>query len=88
MVELGVRRFIYTDIKRDGTLTEPNFDMLGKLIAEVDVPIIVSGGICKLEHLQRLKELGAEGAIIGRALYTGDIDLKEAIASVRHCEEL
>ncbi|MDH5364141.1 MAG: 1-(5-phosphoribosyl)-5-[(5-phosphoribosylamino)methylideneamino]imidazole-4-carboxamide isomerase [Dehalococcoidia bacterium] len=88
MVELGVRRFIYTDIKRDGTLTEPNFDMVARLIAEVDVPIIASGGICKLEHLQRLKELGAEGAIIGRALYTGDIDLQEAIASVRHCEEL
>lgn len=82
MVELGVRRFIYTDIKRDGTLTEPNFDMVGRLIAEVDVPIIASGGICKLEHLQRLKELGVEGAIIGRALYTGDIDLKEAIAKL------
>ena len=82
MVEFGVRRFIYTDIKRDGTLTEPNFDMVGRLIAEVDVPIIASGGICKLEHLQRLKELGAEGAIIGRALYSGDIDLKEAIAKL------
>lgn len=82
MVELGVRRFIYTDIKRDGTLTEPNFDMVGRLIAEVDVPIIASGGISKLEHLQRLRELGAEGAIIGKALYTGDIDLKEAITKL------
>jgi phosphoribosylformimino-5-aminoimidazole carboxamide ribotide isomerase len=88
MVKLGVKRFIYTDIKRDGTLTEPNFDMVGKLIAEVDVPIIASGGICKMEHLQRLKELGAEGVIIGKALYTGEIDLKEAMAFVRHCEEL
>ncbi len=79
MVEVGVRRFIYTDIKRDGTLTEPNFDMVSKLVAGVNVPIIVAGGISRLEHLQRLKELGVEGAIIGKALYTGDIDLQEAV---------
>ena len=79
MVDAGVRRFIYTDIKRDGTLTEPNFDMTGRLLAEVNVPIIASGGITKLEHLLRLKQLGVEGAIIGKALYTGDIDLQEAI---------
>ena len=79
MVGVGVRRFIYTDIKRDGTLTEPNFDMVSKLVAGVNVPIIVAGGISRLEHLQRLKELGVEGAIIGKALYTGDIDLQEAV---------
>jgi phosphoribosylformimino-5-aminoimidazole carboxamide ribotide isomerase len=79
MAEAGVRRLIYTDIKRDGTLTEPNFDMVGKLIAEVNIPVSYGGGISKLEHLQRLKELGVEGAIIGKALYTGDIDLQEAI---------
>jgi len=82
MVELGARRFIYTDIKRDGTLTEPNFDAVERLIAEVDVPIIASGGISKVEHLQKLEELGVEGAIIGKALYTGDIDLREAIAKL------
>jgi phosphoribosylformimino-5-aminoimidazole carboxamide ribotide isomerase len=80
MVKLGVRRFIYTDIKRDGTLSEPNFDALERLIAGVGVPIIASGGISGLEQLQRLKVMGVEGAIIGRALYTGDIDLQEAIA--------
>jgi phosphoribosylformimino-5-aminoimidazole carboxamide ribotide isomerase len=79
MVDAGVRRFIYTDIKRDGTLTEPNFDMMKRLIAETSVPVIVAGGISRLEHLRRIKELGAEGAIIGEALYTGDIDLGEAI---------
>lgn len=88
MVELGVRRFVYTDIKRDGTLSEPNFDAVERLIAVVNVPIIASGGISKVEHLQKLKELGVEGAIIGKALYTEDINLKEAIASVCHCEEL
>ena len=79
MLNAGVRRFIYTDIKRDGTLTEPSFDMIDRLLAEVNVPVIVAGGISKLEHLRRLVELGVEGAIIGKALYTGDIDLGEAI---------
>ena len=79
MMGLGVSRFIYTDVKRDGTLTEPNFDTIERLIAEVDVPVIASGGISRLEHLRRLKGLGVEGAIIGKALYTGDINLQEAI---------
>jgi len=79
MVDVGVKRLIYTDIKRDGTLTIPNFDMISKLLAEANVPVIVAGGISKLEHLRRLKDLGVEGAIIGKALYTGDIDLGEAI---------
>jgi len=79
MIDAGVRHLIYTDIKKDGTLTEPNFDMINILLAETNIPIIVAGGIAKLEHLQRLKELGVEGAIVGKALYTGDIDLGEAI---------
>jgi 1-(5-phosphoribosyl)-5-[(5-phosphoribosylamino)methylideneamino] imidazole-4-carboxamide isomerase (EC 5.3.1.16) len=82
MVKMGVRRFIYTDIRRDGTLTEPDFDTVGRLVAEVNVPVIASGGISKLEHLERLKELEVEGAIIGKALYTGDIDLQEAIVKI------
>jgi phosphoribosylformimino-5-aminoimidazole carboxamide ribotide isomerase len=79
MVDAGVRRFIYTDIKKDGTLTQPNFDVITKLLTEANVPIIVAGGISRLEHLGKLKELGVEGAIIGKALYTRDIDLGEAI---------
>ena len=79
MTEIGVRRFIYTDIKRDGTLTEPNFDMIKRLTVGTNAPIIVAGGISRLEHLRRLKELGVEGAVIGKALYTGDINLREAI---------
>ncbi len=79
MVDAGVRRLTYTDIKRDGTLTGPNFDMLDRLLVEAKAPVIVAGGISRLEHLRRLKELGAEGAIIGKALYTGDIDLAEAV---------
>ena len=82
MVEAGVRRLVYTDIKRDGSLTEPNFDMIKKLLGEVDVPVIVAGGISRLEHLRRIKQLGAEAAIIGKALYTGDINLGEAILNL------
>jgi len=79
MADAGASRLIYTDIKRDGTLTEPNFGMISKLLVAAKARVIVAGGISRLEHLRRLKELGAEGAIIGKALYTGDIDLAEAV---------
>lgn len=79
MVGLGVKWLIYTDIKRDGTLTEPDFKAIEKMVNGVDLPIIAAGGISRLEHLKRLKKLGVKGAIVGKALYTGDIDLKKAL---------
>ena len=79
MAALGVSRFIYTDIARDGTLTEPNFEAIAELVSKASLPIIAAGGISSLEHLKRLALLGVEGVIIGQALYTGDIDLKEAL---------
>lgn len=79
MAALGVGRFVYTDIARDGTLTEPNFGSIAELLEKTDLPIIASGGISSLKHIKRLARLGVEGAIVGRALYTGDIDLKEAL---------
>jgi phosphoribosylformimino-5-aminoimidazole carboxamide ribotide isomerase len=82
MIKLGVRRFIYTDISRDGTLTEPNFNAVSEVIDAIRVPVIASGGIATLNHLKMLKKLGAEGSIVGKALYTGDIDLKKAIAAI------
>ncbi len=82
MVQLGVKRFIYTDISRDGTLTEPNFTAISELIDALSLPIIASGGISSLNHLKMLKQLGAEGAIVGKALYTGDINLKQALAAI------
>ncbi len=81
MIELGVKRFIYTDISRDGTLTEPNFTTIFKLVNTVRLPIIAAGGISLLNHLIMLKKLGVEGAIVGKALYTGDINLKQALAT-------
>ena len=79
VVATGVRRLIYTDIKRDGTLTEPGFEAIGEMVKGVNLPVIAAGGISALSHLRKLKELGVEGAIVGKALYTGDINLREAL---------
>jgi phosphoribosylformimino-5-aminoimidazole carboxamide ribotide isomerase len=86
MSQLGVRRFIYTDTVRTGTLTEPNFSAISELISETRLPVIAAGGIGSLLHLKMLKQLGAEGAIIGKALYTGDIKLKQALDTVNAIE--
>jgi len=82
MAQLGVRRFIYTDISRDGTLTEPNFAAIFELVNAIRMPIIASGGISSLIHLKMLKSLGVEAAIVGKALYTGDINLKQALDAI------
>ena len=82
MAKIGVKRFIYTDIERDGTLTEPNFSAIAALIDELGLPVIAAGGISTLNHLKMLRKLGAEGAIVGKALYTGDIKLKQAISEI------
>lgn len=82
MSALGVNRIIYTDIYKDGTLTEPNFDAIEELVNGSGLSVIASGGISSVDHLKRLRDLGAEGAIIGMALYTGAINLKEAIAAI------
>ena len=79
MAVLGARRFIYTDIVRDGTLTGPNYEAIAELLSKTSLPIIASGGISSLSHLERLAQLGVEGAIVGRALYAGSINLKEAL---------
>ena len=82
MIQLGVKRFIYTDISRDGTLTEPNFTDITELLDETGLPLIAAGGISSLTHLKILQRLGVEGAIVGKALYTGDINLKQALATI------
>ena len=82
MIQLGVKRFIYTDINRDGTLSEPNFAAISELVNAISRPVIAAGGISSLNHLRMLKSLGVEGTIVGRALYTGDINLKQALAAV------
>jgi len=76
---LGVQRFIYTDIVKDGTLTEPNYKEIANLTKKIPVPVIISGGISNLNSIRQLKSIGVEGIIIGKALYEEKIDLKEAI---------
>jgi phosphoribosylformimino-5-aminoimidazole carboxamide ribotide isomerase len=82
LVAMGVKRFIYTDISRGSTLTEPNFTGIFDLVEEIGLPVIAAGGISSLSHLKILKKLGVEGAIVGKALYSGNISLKKALAAV------
>lgn len=85
MAKLGAAAIIYTDIHRDGTLSGPNIEALREMAAAVDVPVIASGGVSSVTDLLSLLALepqGVTGVIVGRALYTGDISLKEAIQAV------
>lgn len=78
MVALGAQRFIYTDISRDGTLTEPNYAAIRSLVQAVPVPVVASGGVASVEHIKHLQATGAEAVIVGKALYTGGFDLRLA----------
>lgn len=79
--ELGVERAVYTDISRDGMLSGPNLAEVAGLANATGLRVIASGGIGRLEDLRALAALGAlvEGAIVGRALYTGAINLRAAL---------
>lgn len=83
MRDYGVKSIIYTDIATDGMLGGPNIEAMREMKNNVDVEIIASGGVSSIDDVRKLKETGVEGAIIGKALYTGDIDLKLAIEEGR-----
>lgn len=84
MEAAGVKTIIYTDIKRDGMLKGPNIEATKKIAQAVQsVEIIASGGVSSLDdiiNLKTLEPLGVTGAIVGKALYTGDLQLEDAIA--------
>ena len=80
VASLGVSRLLYTDISRDGTLTEPNFAANAALVRQTGMAVLASGGVTSLEHIRLLADAGAEGVIIGRALYDGAISLPEALS--------
>jgi phosphoribosylformimino-5-aminoimidazole carboxamide ribotide isomerase len=82
MAARGVRRFMYTDISRDGTLSHPNFGSIAKLLSEVSYPIVIAGGVASIEDLLKLAEMGAEGVVTGLAIYSGALDLERAIREV------
>ena len=85
MAEAGVRTFLCTDISRDGTLQGPDYQLMAELVGVAGDGVIAAGGIASVEHLRRLAEVGVGGAVIGRALYTGDIDLAEALEAIAPC---
>ncbi len=76
LATLGLRRVVYTDIGRDGTLHEPNYAALAELAAASKLAVIASGGVARRDHLPALAAIpGVEATIVGRALYTGDVVL-------------
>ena len=77
----AVQTLIYTDIKSDGMLKGPNVDATADIVKAVSADVIGSGGVTSLADIAALKQVGASGAIIGRALYTGDLTLRDAIAA-------
>jgi phosphoribosylformimino-5-aminoimidazole carboxamide ribotide isomerase len=81
--QLGVGTIIFTDISRDGTLTGPNLEQLEEMNNSVSCDIIASGGIKNVDDIINIRNLGVYGAITGKAIYSGYLDLKEAIKAGR-----
>ncbi|HEU5141457.1 MAG TPA: 1-(5-phosphoribosyl)-5-[(5-phosphoribosylamino)methylideneamino]imidazole-4-carboxamide isomerase [Bacillales bacterium] len=85
LVEHGAETFIFTDISKDGTLEGPNIEAIGNLARLTGKDVIASGGVSSVEDIENLnseKESGISGAIIGRALYTGAVTLRDALKAV------
>jgi phosphoribosylformimino-5-aminoimidazole carboxamide ribotide isomerase len=83
--DAGVAAIVYTDIARDGMLTGPNIDATAALAASIGIPVIVSGGVATNEDVieaARFRDKGICGVIVGRAIYTGGVDLEAALRQV------
>ena len=83
MQDLGVKNIICTDISRDGAMRGTNLELYRELTAKYSLDITASGGVSNIEDVKRLREMNLYGAIIGKAYYTGAVDLKEAIEVAR-----
>ncbi len=81
LADAGVTRFVHTDIARDGMLAGPNLESLRRLVQVVPVPVIASGGIASVDDVRAARQTGAEGAIIGRALYEGRLRLSDVVTA-------
>ena len=77
--ELGVQTLICTDISKDGMLSGTNIELYRILRSKLTIGLIASGGVSTIDEIKTLSDLGMDGAILGKALYTGDIDLAEAV---------
>ncbi len=82
---LPLAAIIYTDIAKDGMMSGPNFERTKALIDASKHPVIASGGVTEISDVIKIKEIGAAGVIIGRTLYEGKMDLKEAIKASKEC---
>jgi len=81
--EVGVKTLICTDISKDGLLSGTNMELYRELRQKLSITIIASGGISALDEIKALSALRIDGAILGKALYTGNIDLRQAIAAAK-----
>ncbi|MBM2811395.1 MAG: hisA 1 [Chloroflexi bacterium] len=81
--DIGLHWALFTDISRDGTLEGPNLTSLRSVVDEARFSVIASGGVARLEDIEAIKAAGARAVILGRAIYTGRVDLAEAIALVQ-----
>lgn len=79
MEQCGVKTIIYTDISKDGTLSGPNLEQLDEINNAVSCDIIASGGVTNINDIKALKSLGLYGAICGKSIYSGSLDLKQAL---------
>lgn len=84
MEDVGVKTIVFTDIEQDGTLAGPNLKQLDSLIKSVSCNIIASGGVAVLKDIKNLIELNAYGAICGKSIYSGSLDLRQAIEATRN----
>lgn len=84
-VRLGVPRLMVTDIERDGALSGPNIELYRELASRLPIPVVASGGVRSLADLIALARAGCEGAVVGKALYEGLLDLREALEVVTQC---
>jgi phosphoribosylanthranilate isomerase len=78
---LGCARYVVTDVESDGALSGPNFDLLKKVADSTNALIIASGGVSTVDDLQKLRQLNLDGVIVGKALYSGQIDLQLALSA-------
>ncbi len=81
LASMGVKRVVYTDILRDGVTDGPNFGMYERLNSATSVQVIAAGGVGSADDIRRLRDCGVDAAIVGRALYVGDLQLTEALAA-------
>lgn len=86
MEGLGVKTIICTDISKDGVLGGTNLELYRQLSEQLSLDIVASGGVSSLQDVTALRDLGLYGAILGKALYTGDLDLRAAVEAVKEAQ--